>query len=208
MVCMFFSTLQSCSIIVVTQANGTNCLKQVTFTMVTQSGTEIGSEDQATHYRNHQEKGWQVINAAFLALPVNEWYLLPSSPTSAQDSRSASKVFGNSISTLEYLALIVACGFFAVRKQSLICEPKELRQMKGKYTNLSIHVEIYHPRGAIGAYYICHKSQLGCKPKLNRAYIEGQGFSATSGARKSINKTLVDDVIEDIALPSFSFQHR
>jgi hypothetical protein len=97
---------------------------------------------------------------------------------------------------------------FAVRKHSLIYEPKGLEQMKGKYANLSIHVEFYHPRGAIGAYYICRKSQLGCKPKLNRAYIEGQGFSATSGARKSINKTLVDDVIEDIALPSFSFQHR
>jgi hypothetical protein len=40
-----FFTLQSCSIIVVAQANGKNCLKQVTLTMVTRSGTKIGIDD-------------------------------------------------------------------------------------------------------------------------------------------------------------------
>jgi hypothetical protein len=52
----------------------------------------------------------------------------------------------------------------------------------------------------------CCKSQLGRVPKLNKEYVEGQlGFSKISTAcLKSIDKVLVDEVLKDIVLPSFS----
>jgi hypothetical protein len=174
--------------------------------MVTRSGTSVGVvEDQALpkHYRTCQEKGWQVVNLAFLALPVNEWYLLPSSPTAAQEPRSASKVFGNFVSTSEFLSLMVACGFFFVKSSYLQYNKAALERMQEKYKNLNLSIELYRPGGGKREYYICRGSKKGTKPKLEKDYFDRQGFEAISHL-KSINKALVDDVIKDITLPSFS----